>query len=45
MLFEKGGNYHNRMQLIPSLNIELEVIDKAINILDQVFKETKKHFN
>jgi 4-aminobutyrate aminotransferase-like enzyme len=44
LLFEKGGYYHNRLQLIPPLNIELKVIDKCIEILDFVFEKTKIKF-
>ncbi|HEY2690638.1 MAG TPA: hypothetical protein VGJ50_19515, partial [Streptosporangiaceae bacterium] len=35
LLFEKGGYYYNRFQLIPSLVIEKETIDRAVNILDR----------
>jgi 4-aminobutyrate aminotransferase-like enzyme len=35
LLFEKGGYYYNRFQLIPSLVIEKESIDRAIDILDR----------
>ena len=45
LLFEKGGYYHNRLQLIPPLNVEKKVIDKCIEILDLVFKKTKIKFN
>ena len=44
LLFEKGGYYHNRLQLIPPLNIELKVIDKCIEILDFVFEKTRIKF-
>jgi 4-aminobutyrate aminotransferase-like enzyme len=44
LLFEKGGYYHNRMQLIPPLNVEPEVIEKCIEILDDVFNQTKRKF-
>jgi len=35
LLFEKGGYLHNRFQLIPSLTIEKELIDRAVDILDR----------
>jgi 4-aminobutyrate aminotransferase-like enzyme len=34
LLFEKGGYYSNRFQLIPSLVIEKDSIDRAVDILD-----------
>ena len=44
LLFEKGGYYNNRMQLIPPLNVETKTLEKCIEILDQVFQKTTKHF-
>jgi 4-aminobutyrate aminotransferase-like enzyme len=44
LLFEKGGYYHNRLQLIPPLTIEKEVIDRALGILDKVFGDAEKKF-
>ena len=35
LLFEKGGYYYNRFQLIPSLVIEKELVDRAVDILDR----------
>jgi 4-aminobutyrate aminotransferase len=35
LLFEKGGYYYNRFQLIPSLVIEKDAIDRAVDILDR----------
>jgi 4-aminobutyrate aminotransferase len=35
LLFEKGGYLYNRFQLIPSLVIEKELIDGAVDILDR----------
>ena len=35
LLFEKGGYYYKRFQLIPPLVIEKDGIDRAITILDQ----------
>ena len=45
LLFEKGGYYHNRIQLIPPLNIETKTLKKCIEVLDLVFQQTTKHFN
>ena len=44
LLFEKGGYYHNRLQLIPPLNIDLNDLKKCIDILDMVFEKTSKKF-
>ena len=44
LLFEKGGYYHNRLQLIPPLNIEKVDLDRAVEILDMVFGEAQKEF-
>jgi 4-aminobutyrate aminotransferase-like enzyme len=35
LLFEKGGYYYNRFQLIPALAMEKELIDRAVGILDR----------
>jgi 4-aminobutyrate aminotransferase len=35
LLFEKGGYYYNRFQLIPSFVIEKDAIDRAVDILDR----------
>jgi 4-aminobutyrate aminotransferase len=35
LLFEKGGYYYNRFQLIPSLVIEKDAVDRAVDILDR----------
>jgi len=35
LLFEKGGYYYNRFQLIPALVIEKDSIDRAVDILDR----------
>ena len=45
LLFEKGGYYHNRMQLIPPLNVEIKTLDKCIEVLDRVFQQTSKSFS
>jgi 4-aminobutyrate aminotransferase len=34
LLFEKGGYYYNRFQLIPSFVIEKDAVDRAVDILD-----------
>ena len=36
LLFEKGGYYYNRFQLIPALVMEKELIDRAVGILYRV---------
>ena len=35
LMFEKGGYYYNRFQLIPALVMEKELIDRAVGILDR----------
>jgi len=45
LLFEKGGYYHNRMQLIPPLNIEVKDLDRALEVLDKVFAAAEKQFS
>jgi 4-aminobutyrate aminotransferase-like enzyme len=35
LLFEKGGYYYNRFQLIPALVMEKDLIDRAVGILDR----------
>lgn len=45
LLFEKGGYYHNRMQLIPPLNIAKSELDRVIAIFDKIFGEAEKAFN
>jgi 4-aminobutyrate aminotransferase len=44
LLFEKGGYYHNRLQLIPPLNIDKTELDRVIDIFDKVFGEAEKKF-
>jgi 4-aminobutyrate aminotransferase-like enzyme len=44
LLLEKGGYYHNRLQLIPPLNVELEVLDRVFKVFDKVFGEAEKQF-
>ncbi len=45
VLYEKGGYYHNRMQFIPPLNVEKDVIDTVVRILDKVFREAEEKFS
>jgi len=45
LLFEKGGYYHNRLQLIPPLNIDKKELDRVIKILDKIFGEAEGKFN
>jgi 4-aminobutyrate aminotransferase-like enzyme len=44
ILFEKGGYFHNRMQLIPPLNIERSELDRVVKLLDKIFGEAEKKF-
>jgi len=37
LIFEKGGYFHNRLQLIPPLTIKKDIINKAVNIFDEIF--------
>jgi 4-aminobutyrate aminotransferase-like enzyme len=45
LLFEKGGYYHNRLQLIPPLTIARRELDGVIGILDKIFGEAENRFN
>jgi len=45
LLYEKGGYYHNRMQLIPPLNIARSELDEVISIFDKIFGEAEEKFN
>lgn len=45
LLFEKGGYYQNRLQLIPSLTIADNEIDRAVEIFDRLFGEAEKRFD
>ncbi len=45
IVFEKGGYYHNRLQLIPSLSIPRDTLDKAFKIFDKIIGEAEKLFN
>lgn len=42
LLFERGGYYYNRLQLIPPLTIEHSQIDSAISILDDAFTAAER---
>ena len=44
MVFEKGGYFHNRFQLIPPLTIRDETIDRALGIFDRAFTQAEKEF-
>lgn len=44
ILFEKGGYYYNRLQLIPALNTPKSVLDEAFDIWDKVFTEGEAKF-
>ena len=44
LLYEKGGYYHNRMQLIPPLNVSRGDLDRVLAIFDKVFGEAEKKF-
>ncbi len=43
MVFEKGGYFHNRFQLIPPLTIRKNTIDRALEIFDHAFTVAEKH--
>jgi 4-aminobutyrate aminotransferase-like enzyme len=45
VLYEKGGYYHNRMQFIPPLNIEVKEIDMVMEKLDRVFEEAEEKYS
>lgn len=45
VLFEHGGYFSNRMQLIPCLTIGKSEIDIAIKTFDKVFNEAEKKFD
>lgn len=44
MLFEKGGYFHNRFQLIPPLTIRKKTMDRALEIFDRAFTAAEDHF-
>lgn len=41
IVFEKGGYFHNRLQLIPPLTVTYETIDLAINKFDKIFDKVE----
>jgi 4-aminobutyrate aminotransferase-like enzyme len=45
ILYEAGGYYHNRMQFIPPLNVEEEILDTVVGILDRVFTEAESQYS
>lgn len=45
MVYEKGGYYHNRIQLIPALNIEKDVLENAFQKFDKILGEAESLFN
>ncbi|MBI4231783.1 aspartate aminotransferase family protein [Candidatus Peregrinibacteria bacterium] len=45
VIFEMGGYYYNRFQLIPSLLISKEEIDRAVAVFDKVFGSAEKKFD
>ena len=45
VLFEHGGYFGNRMQLIPSLKINRSEIDVVLKTFDKLFNEAEKKFN
>lgn len=45
LLFEKGGYFYNRLQLIPPLTIKMETIDRVINIFDKIFGYVEQNFS
>lgn len=44
LLFEKGGYFYNRFQLIPALTIDKAEIDYALRVFDETFGEAEKKF-
>jgi len=42
LLFEKGGYYYDRLQLIPPLNVGRGELDRALEIFDRVFGAAEK---
>jgi len=44
LVFEKGGYFHNRFQLIPPLTIRKSTIDRALEIFDRAFTAAETHF-
>jgi 4-aminobutyrate aminotransferase-like enzyme len=44
MLFEAGGYFYNRLQLIPPLTVGKSELDRVISTFDKVFGEAEKKF-
>jgi len=44
LLYEKGGYYNNRLQLIPPLTIGKTELDRVFKIFDRLFNEAEKKF-
>ena len=44
MLFEKGGYYYNRLQMIPALNMKAEIMDEAFRRWDKIFTDGEAKF-
>ena len=44
LLFERGGYYHNRFQLIPALTIQTGQLDEALDILDRAMSGAEEAF-
>lgn len=42
LIFETGGYYYNRIQLIPALTIQKETINRVLKILDKAFEDVQK---
>lgn len=45
ILFEKGGYFYNRLQLIPALNTPKDVMDESFARWDKIFTAGEKLFN
>ncbi len=44
ILFEKGGYYYNRLQMIPALNTSKSTMDDSFAIWDKIFTKGEKQF-
>jgi 4-aminobutyrate aminotransferase-like enzyme len=44
LICEHSGYYYNRFNLIPSLVISREEIDRALKVFDRVFSKTERKF-
>ena len=44
IVFEQGGYYYNRLQLIPALNIKKDVMDKVFEKFDKILGDAEKKF-